>query len=83
MTRLAEKPGLSGWGLAQVCERNRVARSGQGYWQKKQHGQSVEPTPFREVEDEERLSTVRFSRGTNPSVEKEEDGNSIQHGIEL
>lgn len=61
MTKLAEKLDLSGRGLAKMCERHRVPRPGRGYWQKKQHGHSVEPTVDNVVNHQQRTKASTVS----------------------
>jgi len=53
MMKLAEEFGISGRGLAKLCERLKVPVPSRGYWRKVSLGQSIKKTP---------LTTVEFTR---------------------
>lgn len=61
IARLATEYGMSDRGLAKLCERFRIPRSGRGYWAKRQHGQKVRRTPLPRLKDS-RSETVRLYR---------------------
>lgn len=50
MKKLAEEFGISGRGLAKLCERLKVPVPPRGYWRKFSLGQSIKKTPLPEVE---------------------------------
>ena len=62
MMHLAEEFGLSGPGLAMICEKHGIPRPPRGYWAKIRHGQSVRRIPLRKITDEA-LETVTVTRG--------------------
>jgi hypothetical protein len=51
MRDVAADLGISDVGLSKVCERHRVPRPEQGYWNKKTAGQKVKQTLFAETDD--------------------------------
>ncbi|PKL12292.1 MAG: hypothetical protein CVV52_10645 [Spirochaetae bacterium HGW-Spirochaetae-8] len=50
MMNLAEEFGISGRGLAKLCERLKVPVPPRGYWRKLSLGQTIEKTPLPDVE---------------------------------
>jgi len=50
MMKLAEEFGISGRGLAKLCERLKVPVPPRGYWRKFSLGQSIKKTPLPKVE---------------------------------
>jgi hypothetical protein len=50
MMKLAEEFGISGRGLAKLCERLKVPVPPRGYWRKVSLGQSIKKIPLPEVE---------------------------------
>jgi hypothetical protein len=51
MRDVAAELGVSDVGLSKVCDRHRVPRPEQGYWNKKNAGQKVKQTVFAETDD--------------------------------
>jgi hypothetical protein len=46
MIRLADEFGVTGTGLAKICQRHDVPTPPRGYWAKLQHGKRVSQKPF-------------------------------------
>src|SRR5665213_324973 len=51
MRDVAADLGISDVGLSKVCERHRVPKPEQGYWNRKNAGQKVKQTLFAETDD--------------------------------
>lgn len=51
MMHVAAQFGVTGTGLAKICERYAIPTPPRGYWTKLQHGKKVKQEPFVEVED--------------------------------
>jgi len=51
MMHVAAQFGVTGTGLAKICERYAIPTPPRGYWAKLQHGKKVKQEPFVEVED--------------------------------
>lgn len=60
--RVAAEFGVTGTGLAKICERYAIPTPPRGYWAKLQHGKMVKQEPFVEVEDP-RLQTLVIHAG--------------------
>ncbi len=59
---VAAQFGVTGTGLAKICERYAIPTPPRGYWAKLQHGKRVKQVPFVEVEDR-RLQTLVIHAG--------------------
>jgi hypothetical protein len=62
MMHVAAQFGVTGTGLAKICERYAIPTPPRGYWAKLQHGKKVKQEPFVEVEDP-RLQTLVIHAG--------------------
>jgi hypothetical protein len=62
MMHVAAQFGVTGTGLAKICERYAIPTPPRGYWAKLQHGKKVKQEPFVEVEDP-RLQTLVIYAG--------------------
>ncbi|MBW6400874.1 hypothetical protein KPL78_23645 [Roseomonas sp. HJA6] len=62
MMHVAAQFGVTGTGLAKICERYAIPTPPRGYWAKLQHGKKVKQEPFVEVEDP-RLQTLEIHAG--------------------
>lgn len=59
---VAAQFGVTGTGLAKICERYAIPTPPRGYWAKLQHGKKVKQEPFVEVDDS-RLQTLVIHAG--------------------
>lgn len=53
---VAAQFGVTGTGLAKICERYAIPTPPRGYWAKLQHGKKVKQEPFVEVEEPNQIT---------------------------
>lgn len=71
VVKLAKRFQLSDRGLAKLCARYRVPRSGRGYWAKKAHGKSVRKTPLPRLKEEKPV-TIDIGRTKSSPAERDD-----------